>query len=159
MCCLVAGVPSSHYPVVSLDLAGFALGAECFQSCVQLVQSYISSVGYSHQFFFSDQTLIVVKKAIADAGVFFGTSDFNIWKDDDVDAFVSKYSAFFAAFLVERRKSFDTRCLECNNINRMSRLADSGDMAGSSGSLSSAIQRKRQDAVPSSAISVKSTGS
>ena len=162
LCCLVAGVPASQNPVVSLDLSEFALSAECVQSCVQLVQSYILSEGYSHQSFFSDQTLTVVKKAIADAGIFFGTSDFSTWNDfswEDVDTFVVKSSALFTAFLAERRKSFDARSVEYNNTNRMSRLADSGDMAGSSGSLSSAIQRRRQDTGPPSGISVKSSGS
>ena len=81
LCCVVAEVPSSHSLAVSLDLAGFALDAECFQTCVQLVQSYILSVGCSHKPFSTDQALIVVKKAISNAGVFFGTSDFNMWKD------------------------------------------------------------------------------
>ena len=71
LCCLVSGVSASRYPTVSLDLSGFALSVADFQSCVQLVQSYILSEGYSHQSFFSDQTLKVVKKAIADAGRFF----------------------------------------------------------------------------------------
>ena len=152
----------SRYPAVSLDLSGFALSVADFQSCVRLVQSYILSEGYSHQSFFSDQTLIVVKKAIADAGRFFGASDFSMWTDfcgEDVDAFVVKYSALFTTFLAERRKSFDARYVEYNNANRMSRLSDSGDTAGSSGSLSSVIQRKRQDTGPPSGVSVKSGGS
>ena len=77
-----------------------------------------------------------MKKAISIAGAFFGTSDFNVWKDfcsGVVDTFVAKYSALFAALLVEHRKNFDARYLECNNIKRISRLADSGDVAGSSG--------------------------
>ena len=69
----------SHYPVVSIDLTGFALDAECFQTCVQLVQSYILSVGYSHQSIFSDQTLIVVEKTISNASISFATSGFNVW--------------------------------------------------------------------------------
>ena len=161
LCCLVAGVPSSHYPVMSLDMAGFALDAGRFQTCVQLVQSHILSVGYSHQPFFSDQTLVVVKKGISKAGVFFGASDFDIWKDfcsGDVDAFVAEYSALFPLF-ADRRKSFDARYLECNKINRISRLVNSGDVAGPSGSLSSVIQKKKQDSGQSSAISVKSAGS
>ena len=76
----------------------------------------------------------------------------------DVDAFVAEYSALFSAFLADRRKSFDARYLECNNINRMSRLVDSGDVAGPSGSSSSAIQKKKQDSGQSSVIFVKSTG-
>ena len=60
----------SHYPVVSFDLTGFALDAECSQTYVQLVQSYVLSVGYSHQSIFSDQTLIVVKKTISNASIF-----------------------------------------------------------------------------------------
>ena len=162
LCCLVAGVSVARYPAVSLDLSGFALSVADFQSCVQLVQSYILSEGYSHQSFFSDQTLIVVKKAIADAGRFFGASDFSMWTDfcrEDVDAFVVKYSALFTTFLAERRKSFDARYVEFNNANRMSRLSDSGDTAGSSGSLSSVIQRKRQDTGPLSVVSMKSGGS
>ena len=162
LCCLVAGVSVARYPAVSLDLSGFALSVADFQSCVQLVQSYILSEGYSHQSFFSDQTLIVVKKAIADAGRFFGASDYSMWTDfcrEDVDAFVVKYSALFTTFLAERRKSFDARYVEYNNANRMSRLSDSGDTAGSSGSLSSVIQRKRQDTGPPSVVSMKSGGS
>ena len=58
-----------------------------------------------------------------------------------------------------RRKSFDARYVEYNNANRMSRLSKSGDTAGSSGSLSSMIQRRRQDTGPPSGVSVKSGGS
>ena len=79
LCCLIGGVPPTQYPVVSLDLAGFALDAECFQTCVLLVQSYTLSVGYSHQSFFSDHTLVVVEKAISNAGVFFGISAVMKW--------------------------------------------------------------------------------
>ena len=161
-CCLVSEVSASQYHAVSLDLSGIALSIEYFQSCVQLVQSYILSEGCSHQSFFSDQTLKVVKKAIADAGRFFGASNFSMWTDfcgEDVDAFVVKYSPLFTTFLAERRKSFDARYVEYNNANRMSRLSDSGDTAGSSGSLSSVIQRRRQDTGPPSGISVKSGGS
>ena len=152
----------SRYRAVSLDLSGFALSVADFQSCVQLVQSYILSEGYSHQSFFSDQTLKVVKKAIADAGRFFGASNFSMWTEfcgEDVDAFVAKYSTLFTTFVAVRRKNFDARYVEYNNANRMSRLSESGDTAGSSGSLSSAIQRKRQDAGPPSVVSVKSGGS
>ena len=161
LCCLVSGVSASRYPAVSLDLSGFALSAADFQSCVQLVQSYILSEEYSHQSFFSDQTLKVVKKAIADAGRFFGASNFSMWTEfcgKDVDAF-AKYSTLFTTFVAVRRKSFDARYVEYNNANRMSRLSESGDTAGSSGSLSSVIQRKRQDTGPPSVVSVKSGGS
>ena len=41
----------------------------------------------------------------------------------------------------------------------MSRLGDINDVAGPSGSLSSVIQRKKQDSGQSSAISAKSSGS
>ena len=162
LCCLVSGVSASRYPAVSLDLSGFALSVADFQSCVQLVQSYILSEGYSHQSFFSDQTLKVVKKAIADAGRFFGASNFSMWTEfcvEDVDAFVAKYCTLFTIFVAVRRKNFDARYVEYNNANRMSRLSESGDTAGSSGSLSSVIQRKRQDTGPPSVVSVKSGGS
>ena len=55
---------------------------------------------------------MVVKKAISNAGVFFGTADVNMWKDfcsGGVDAFVAEYSALLAALLVEHRKNFDAR--------------------------------------------------
>ena len=162
LCCLVSGVSASRYPAVSLALSGFALSVADFQSCVQLVQSYILSEGYSHQSFFSDQTLKVVKKAIADADRFFGASNFSMWTEfcgEDVDAFVAKYSTLFTTFVAVRRKNFDARYVEYNNANRMSRLSESGDTAGSSGSLSSVIQRKRQDTGPPSVVSVKSGGS
>ena len=162
LCCLVSGVAASRYPAVSLDLSGFALSVADIQSCVQLVQSYILSEGYSHQSFFSDQTLKVVKKAIADAGRFFGATNFSMWTEfcgEDVDAFVAKYSTLFTTFVAVRRKSFDARYVEYNNANRMSRLSESGDTAGSSGSLSSVIQRKRQDTGPPSVVSVNSGGS
>ena len=51
---------------------------------------------------------MVVKKAISYAGVFFGTSGFNMRRDfcsGGVDAFVAEYSALFAAFIMERRKT------------------------------------------------------
>ena len=43
-------------------------------------------------------------------------------------------------------------------MNRMSRLVDSGDVAGPSGSLSSVIQKRKQDSGQSGGISVKSAG-
>ena len=78
---------------------------------------------------------------------------------EDVDAFIVKYNALVTTFLAERRKSFDARYVEYNNANRMSRLSDCGDTAGSSGSLSTVIQRRRQDTCPPSGISVKFGGS
>ena len=79
LCCLVIGMPREKYHVVSLDLSGCSFKMEKFESCVRLVQSYILSAGFSHQTFFTDPTLNAVRGAIAEAGVFFGRSNFCIW--------------------------------------------------------------------------------
>ena len=74
-----------------------------------------TELGIFKSIFFSDQTLVGVRKAIASAGVVFVTPAFDMWKNfcnSDVDDFVANYSALFTIFLVERRKAFDAHYIE-----------------------------------------------
>ena len=53
------------------------------------------SAGYPDQSLFSDQTLNAVPRAISNAGMFFVTEDFNLWKEfcgSSVSAFVEQYN-------------------------------------------------------------------
>ena len=74
-CCLIVGMPESSPPPVSMDLSGFS--AEMFRDCLLLVQSYILSWGYSHRSFFVEITLDAVCEAVANAGTFYLSADFD----------------------------------------------------------------------------------
>ena len=52
LCCLVVGLPRVSYHRLMFDLSGSSLGEAAFQCCFRLVQSYVLSAGYEHQFFY-----------------------------------------------------------------------------------------------------------
>ena len=108
LCCLVVGLPRSLYPQMSFDLSGSSLGEAAFQCCLRKVQTYVLNAGYEHQLFFTDLTPDAVRNAIADAGVFYVTPGFDIWKnycDPVVESFVADYQKLYCSFVLERRKS------------------------------------------------------
>ena len=80
LCCLVVGLPRVNYPQVTFDLSGSLLSKTAFECCLRLVQSCELSAGYEHQLFFTDVTLDAVRCAIADAGVFYVSPGYDIWK-------------------------------------------------------------------------------
>ena len=82
------------------------------------------SAGYGQQLFLTGLTLNAVPSAIANAGVFYITHGYGIWKDfcdPVVDPFIADYQKLNCAFLLERRKSFERCYVECNRANRLAR--------------------------------------
>ena len=135
MCCLIVGVPCSTYPSVVFDLSGSALSWESFHDCLLLVQSYVLSAGYSHQSLFSDHTMRAVRDAVLNAGTFFVAADFDLWKEfcgSKLDSFVKRHGSLYTAFLVEKRKYFDSHYDACNKANRLARVDRESKSAASS---------------------------
>ena len=71
MCCLAVRTLDVSYPSVSISLSGSSLVESAMQNCIKLIQSDVLSEGYSHQAFFTGQTMEVVRAAVDEAGVFF----------------------------------------------------------------------------------------
>ena len=141
-CCLIVGLSRITYLQVSFDLSGSSLGETAFQCCLLLVQSYVMSAGNEHQLFFTDVTLDAVRCAIADAGVFYVTPGFDIWKnfcDHVVDSFIADYRKLNCSYLLGRRKSSEKYYVEINKANRLAReyVGDSGSETSSSVSTAS----------------------
>ena len=135
VCCLIVGVPRSTYPSVVFDLSGSALSWESFHDCLLLVQSYVLSAGYSHQSLFSDHTMRAVRDAVLNAGTFFVAADFDLWKEfcgSKLDSFVKRHGSLYTAFLVEKRKHFDSHNDACNKANRLARVDWESKSAASS---------------------------
>ena len=135
LCCLVVGVPRSTYPSVVFDLSCSALSWERFHDCLLLVQSYVLSAGYSHQSLFSDHPMKAVRDAVLNAGTFFVAADFDLWKEfcgSELDSFVKRHSSLYSAFLVEKRKYFDSHYDACNKANRLARVDRESKSAASS---------------------------
>ena len=66
---------------------------------------------------------------MSDAGVFFVTAGFDLWKifcKTDHDAFASQYKSLYKAFLDERRKVFDAEYNACSVANRLPRVRTEG---------------------------------
>ena len=135
VCCLIVGVPRSTYHSVVFDLSGSALSWESFHDCLLLVQSYVLSAGYSHQSLFSDHTMRAVRDAVLNAGTFFVAADFDLWKEfcgSKLDSFVKRHGSLYTAFLVEKRKYFDSHYDACNKANRLARVDRESKSAASS---------------------------
>ena len=71
LCCLAIKTPDVVYPSVSISLSGCTLREDALQNCIRLVQFYVFSDGFSHQCFFTGQTLDAVRAAVDQSGVFF----------------------------------------------------------------------------------------
>ena len=165
LCCLFVGMPAVKYLVVTFDLSGSALESRSFQDCLRLVQSYVMCAGYSPQRLFSDQTVRAVRRAVADSGVFFVTAGFDLWKN-----FGKR--TLYNTFLNERRKAFDAEYSACNVANRLprvrseseasSRLSRSecgSDVASSTSSVGTVIQKKGTGGSPKGKTSQKKKNS
>ena len=107
---------------------------------------------------FSDQTVRAVRRAVADSGVFFVTTGFDLWKNfckTEKDAFAARYVTLYNTFLNERRKAFDAEYSACNVAyrlprvrseskasSRLSRSERGSDIASSTSSVGTVIQKK-----------------
>ena len=121
LCCLVVGMPVKKCPPVTIDLSGSVISPTDFRSCMELVQSYVLSPGYSHQSFFTDSTLDAVRAAIGDAGISFVAPGFSLWNDfcgSGYDAFLSRFWKLYSSYLRERQKSSEVSYAECSKANR-----------------------------------------
>ena len=98
-----------------------------------MVQSYVLCAGYSHQFFFTDHTLDLVRAALAEATVFFVNCDFDLWTvlcDPGVSGFVVLHCRLYGDFLTECRRASDDHYSKYNLANRLSRV-EQGSIASS----------------------------
>ena len=121
LCCLVVGMPVKKCPPVTIDFSGSVISPTDFRSCMELVQSYVLSPGYSHQSFFTDSTLDAVRAAISDAGVSFVAPGFSLWNDfcgSGYDAFLSRFRKLYFSYLRDCQKSSEVSNAECSKSNR-----------------------------------------
>ena len=119
--CLVVGMPVKKCPPVTIDLSGSVISPTDFRSCMELVQSYVLSPGYSHQSFFTDSTLDAVRAAIGDAGISFVAPGFSLWNEicgSGYDAFLSRFRTLYSSYLRDRQKSSEVSYAECSKANR-----------------------------------------
>ena len=79
LCCLAVRTLDVSYPSVSISLSGSSLVESAMQNCIKMIQSYVLSEGYSHQAFFTGQTMEAVRAAVDEAGVFFVCGGINLW--------------------------------------------------------------------------------
>ena len=108
LCCLIVSSGRSRYPSVLLELPGSALDQKAVDNCVRMVQSYVLSPGYVPKLFFTDLRLDAVRSAVEDAGVFYVTGDFDVWKNvcsSGFAAFVPAVSTSFSKVLSRRREA------------------------------------------------------
>ena len=125
LCCLIVSSGRSRYPSVLLELPGSALDQKAVDNCVRMVQSYVLSPGYVPKLFFTDLTLDAVRSAVEDAGVFYVTGDFDVWKNvcgSGFAAFLSTVSASFSKVLSRRREAEEKEYTEWNRANRQTQI-------------------------------------
>ena len=157
-------MPESSPLSVSMDLSGCAFSAEMFRDCLLLVQSYVLSWGYSHRSFFVTSTLEAVREAVANAGTFYLSADFNLWAgfcSEDLDDFLTRYRSFYGEFLSEHRKSCENHYASLNKANRESRSRQAS-VASESGNASSSASKSKKSGgskqfIPVSSQSKKNT--
>ena len=104
------------------------------QNCIKLIQSYVLSEGYSHQAFFTGQTMEAVRGAVDEAGFFFVCGEINLWKDfvgATYSSFVSAQRDLCLKLVLQRQKEYECHYIDCNKINRSARLDQSTRGAGS----------------------------
>ena len=125
LCCLIVSSGRSRYPSVLLQLPGSALDQKAVGNCVRMVQSYVLSPGYVPKLFFTDLTLDAVRSAVEDAGVFYVTGDFDVWKNvcsSGFAAFVSAVSTSFSKVMSRRREAEEKDYTEWNRANRQTQI-------------------------------------
>ena len=146
LCCLIVSSCRSRYPSVLLELPGSALDQKAVDNCVRMVQSYVLSPGYVPKLFFTDLTLDAVRSAVEDAGVFYVTGDFDVWKNvcsSGFAAFVSAVSTSFSKVLSRRREAEEKDYTEWNRANRQTQIdRQAGSSRNESGG-SIAAKRKK----------------
>ena len=84
--------------------------------------------GCSNQAFFSVQFLDSVSKATIDAGTFFVTPNFDVWKNfpgSRPNEFVSLLRSYYHKFVLERRKACEGCYIDCNKDYRQTQKARS----------------------------------
>ena len=100
------------------------------------MQTQVLSAGYSIQAFFLAQTLDTVRSAVADAGAFFVTPNFDVWKDfcgPCPDLFVTRVRSGYHKLLIERRNGCESNYVSCSKANRQTLIARGrGDAAAGS---------------------------
>ena len=108
------------------------------------------SDGYSPQSLFTESTLGLIRDAVANAGLFYIGTDFNVSKDlcdSGVDSFISAFCELDGEFLLKRRRSSDEHYTEFNRVNRLSR-AEQGSRTSSvvRSSSNSSVGKEKSDA-------------
>ena len=91
---------------------------------MQLDQWYVVSPGYTHQSSFTIPTVERIRKAVADAEVFFVSSDFDLRREfycHDLESFVGGQKETFPKLLLQRRKDYESRYVELKKANREAR--------------------------------------
>ena len=99
-------IPYRGRPLVTIDLRGSTLNEDVFQTCLHLVQSCVLSAGYSHQSFFTEQTLDSIRALVSNAGVFFFAPIFDLWKDvydSCFEEFIASYCTLLGGYLAQHR--------------------------------------------------------
>ena len=159
-CYLVVGLPHVSYSRVTFDLSGSPLSEAAFECCLRLVQSCVLSASYEHQLFFTDVTLDAVRCAIADAGVFYVTPGYDVWKnycDLAVDSFIAGYQKLYCSFLLGRRKASEKYYVDSNKANRLARV-NAGASVSETSSNVSAVSKKVKGVASTSKSADKSAG-
>ena len=145
LCCLAVKTLDVAYPSVSISLSGSSLLEGALQNCIRLIQSYVLSEGYSHQAFFTGQTMQAVRAAVDQAGVFFLCGEIALWKDfvgATYSSFVSAQRDLCHGLVLQRRKEYECHYIECNKINRLARCEQSTRGTGSeTGSVKSVVSK------------------
>ena len=134
LCCLAGRTLDVSYPSASISLSGSSLVEGAMQNCIKLIQSYVLSEGYSHQAFFTGQTMQAVRAAVDEAGVFFVCGEIDLWKEfvgATYSSFVSAQRDLCLKLVLQRRKEYECPYIECNKVNRLFRLDQSTRGAGS----------------------------
>ena len=90
------------------------------------------------------QTLDAVRKAAADAGSFFGTPNFDVWKNfcgPRPNEFVTPLRSSFHKLVLERRKACENYYIGCNKANRQTQIKRSREDTAAAG-ISAALADK-----------------
>ena len=88
------------------------------------MQSYVLSPGHVPKCFFTDPTLEAVQEAIANAGVFYVASNFDLWTEfcgGYAETFLSRYCSLYSSFLSESRQSLENHYTNINKSNWLAR--------------------------------------
>ena len=107
MCCLLVGELNHACPPSTIGLGGCGQAEGSVHLCCRIVQSYVLSDGYAPQSLFTESTLSLIRDAVANAGLFYIGTDFNVWKglcDSGVDSFISAFCELYGEIMLKRRR-------------------------------------------------------